>query len=83
MVLFRWKEVLRVDKGVPTLQDIIPLALPGIPNYPNLHETVLGVYVLMLGDWDTENFVRSEHPLMATVLFLSFTFVMMIILFNL
>lgn len=54
-----------------------------LPQYANLPETLLGVYVLMLGDWDLGQFVNTEHPMLATFLFVLFTFVMMIILFNL
>ncbi|CAD7972208.1 unnamed protein product [Amoebophrya sp. A120] len=53
------------------------------PPYPNMFETLLGVYVLMLGDWDVNLFTLSEHPRLATVLFCLFTFVMVIVLFNL
>ncbi|CAD7935961.1 unnamed protein product [Amoebophrya sp. A25] len=51
--------------------------------YPDRAKTLLSVYVTMLGDWNVEHFTDTQHPLLATILFCIFTFVMVIILFNL
>ena len=54
-----------------------------LPPYANLQETFIGVWVLMLGDWNVNQFVHSSNPMMAMSLFLLFTFCMMVVLFNL
>eukprot|EP00392_Amoebophrya_sp_AT5.2_P005619 g5628.t1 len=51
--------------------------------YPNLWLSVLNMYVVMLGTFETDNFTMTEHPFFATLLFVLFTFEVMIILLNL
>lgn len=54
-----------------------------LPLFPNVPQTLLRMYVLMLGDWELSSFTHSVHYVLAPILFFLFTFVMMVVLFNL
>eukprot|EP00392_Amoebophrya_sp_AT5.2_P006453 g6465.t1 len=53
-----------------------------VPHFPSVFQTLLSMYVLMLGDWELSAFTHSKHFLLSPVLFVIFTFMMMVVLFN-
>jgi len=65
------------EKGLKDQRNFI------LPPFPNVIETLLYVYTLMLGDLRVEHFVGSKNWGLATVLSLLLTFFLMVILFNL
>ncbi|CAD7934612.1 unnamed protein product [Amoebophrya sp. A120] len=53
-----------------------------VPHFPSVFQTLLSMYVLMLGDWELQKFTHAEHYVLAPFLFVVFTFMMMVVLFN-
>ena len=53
------------------------------PPCPNLFQAALSMYFFILGDWDLNNFTVTTHYYLAPLLFVIFTFVMMVVFFNL
>ena len=54
-----------------------------LPLFPNISETVITMYLTLLGNYEHDRFLKSNHSVMATLLFVMFTFGMSIIMFNL
>ena len=51
--------------------------------YPNVFETLLNIYMMMLGEFDVDGLLASNNFFLGAILFVLFTFMNLVILFNL